>query len=726
MAEFINVKKGDRTKAVLLSEVDAAIADGWKPVGERRVTTETGERTVSTEEALRRLGSGEATGLVSKQIAEQEAIRHQQEIRQGDLSSRIQTLGESAASALTFGASDPALEGLSSELGYGAGDVAERQIVNPGYATAGTIIGTAVGAFAPGGVAKLLPGGLAANAARSVGARVLAQTGSKVAAGVAEGIADGALFGAGNTLSQLTLNDRPITAEAILAEIPMNALYGGALGGSMSLVGAGLGRVAQRMGEKRALREAASQVTESTADALKAARSDVTALVETNIRRITDDMISLGENLPKSAMKSTKALATEVKREARKIGSFDAEGMNNFLDKYNKLESAHSAHLTAAGFQPKALKELEALDLAAIANKHPEVAALNNASGPELAQFLESEMGLNASLVTSPTGEALAKTWAANKVLSGTAKAADPVTESIFKGAAGKAVGLAFRPAAAIGGILGTASRAAGAIGGKIGAGIESFIKTAGKARKGYVPAASAVLAKVRFDANLGEKPATKGSPKTGKPADELEKRRAELQSALANRALTEQRLRQQLSGLFVANPSVAEAALQKAMARLEYLNGTIPKAPMPGLFGPERYAPSATEVSKFSRIVAAAENPLVLLDELAAGRITPETVQTVKELYPEIFFEVQMGLLERIPEIREKVNYNGRIQLGILFGVPTDVVLQPQFIQKIQQNYLERDQAEQAQGNFSTPAQMGKPGGATEEPTSAQRLQAK
>ena len=44
------------------------------------------------------------------------------------------------------------------------------------------------------------------------------------------------------------------------------------------------------------------------------------------------------------------------------------------------------------------------------------------------------------------------------------------------------------------------------------------------------------------------------------------------------------------------------------------------------------------------------------------------------------------MGIVEQVDDIRANVDYKGRIQLGIMFGVPTDDVLQPQFIQRMQQ----------------------------------------
>ena len=149
----------------------------------------------------------------------------------------------------------------------------------------------------------------------------------------------------------------------------------------------------------------------------------------------------------------------------------------------------------------------------------------------------------------------------------------------------------------------------------------------------------------------------------------------------------------------------MADGLAQLALRRIQFLQGVLPRNPTGAAFGPDRWSASNTEIDKFSRILAAAENPLSLLDDMQSGRLTQEAVDTVKALYPEIYQSIQMEIIENIDEIRANVAYEGRLQLGILFQVPADAVLRPALIQGLQLNYASRDQErEEGGGQFSTP----------------------
>ena len=86
------------------------------------------------------------------------------------------------------------------------------------------------------------------------------------------------------------------------------------------------------------------------------------------------------------------------------------------------------------------------------------------------------------------------------------------------------------------------------------------------------------------------------------------------------------------------------------------------------------------------------------------------------------------MELVTNAEQIKQSVDYKGRLQLGILFGVPTDVVLQPAFVQVMQENYAlraqEQEQAASGGGNqYSTPGSNQKAIASTA--TTSQRLEA-
>ena len=137
--------------------------------------------------------------------------------------------------------------------------------------------------------------------------------------------------------------------------------------------------------------------------------------------------------------------------------------------------------------------------------------------------------------------------------------------------------------------------------------------------------------------------------------------------------------------------------------------------------------ATSDTDIDKFTRIAAAAEDPYSILDDLEAGRLTQEAVDTVKQLYPEIYHSIQMELVDKADEIKQRVGYKGRLQLGILFQAPTDVVLEPGFVKMMQENYAIRAQEQEQAGGggnqYSTPGNNQKAIASTA--TTSQRLEA-
>src|SRR5215471_8566760 len=138
----------------------------------------------------------------------------------------IRTLLEGGARAATFGGYDAVARGL----GFGEG-VAARREFQPALAILGEIPVYAASLGAAGAVSKIgraAVGAAGLEGATSVGGRVLA---GAVGAG-----AEGGVLGVQQTISNVSLSDHPLGAEAVLSELGSNMLYGAGFG-----VGAGAG-----------------------------------------------------------------------------------------------------------------------------------------------------------------------------------------------------------------------------------------------------------------------------------------------------------------------------------------------------------------------------------------------------------------------------------------------------------------------------------------------------
>lgn len=474
--------------------------------------------------------------------------------------------------------------------------------------------------------------------------------------------------------------------------------------------------------------------------------------------------------------------ARNVKKMAggKKFLDLDADGFNKFADEYTRLQKLQNDYAnmlrpgvggrsTTATVQPLNLSKLDQL-----ADANP---SFNNqkffdetGAVTEFGDFAEKQLGLKLDNLSDPTSEALARVWASNQAIKQVDNGLEKVTFAQAQrdiaqqryaqtqaNAGGRLDEIATakqikadvarefqmhkaqpRPAgvkevaekvepSGLFGLAGNKVRQMTELvtsgPQKIKSGVERFISFAGKKRmRGTVPAASTVLSRLRFDPDVGEK------PKKGNRKAEFKRVARELNDVATNPDKAKEKINKSLAEYNTLKPGLSDALMSKAMQRLMFLHGILPQSPNVSAFGPDRWQASQTEIDKFARIAAAAEDPYSILDELNSGKLTQEAVDTVKQLYPEIYHSIQMEIVERADEIKQSVDYKGRLQLGILFGVPTDTVLEPTFVRMMQENYAirtqEQEQAGGQENQYSTPGNNQKAVAATA--TTSQRLEAK
>jgi hypothetical protein len=141
----------------------------------------------------------------------------------------------------------------------------------------------------------------------------------------------------------------------------------------------------------------------------------------------------------------------------------------------------------------------------------------------------------------------------------------------------------------------------------------------------------------------------------------------------------TQERVREKLKALYAADPQMAQAQMKMAMNTVQFLASKLPKLPAVALL--KQPKPTQQQIDKFSRYVAAATDPQRIITEINSGRIVPETVETVKALYPNIFMGVKLDLLDRAHEIKDRLTAAKRVQLSILFEAPFDPTMDPNVI---------------------------------------------
>ena len=206
-----------------------------------------GVRNVAPEE----LGQAHASGWHNETMAE--AIHRKKEEKYGGVLGTIEAGVAGALRGPTFGGSDVA----ATKLGLVSPEtLADLKEVDPVASTIGEIVGTGGAALLGGaagagvklasGVASSIEGKIAGMIGKSALARLIA-TGAGTSA-------EGALYGAGQLLSEDALGDHDMTAEHILSTVGLSALLGGGVATGLHGAGAAIkaGVSAVRSGTEKA------------------------------------------------------------------------------------------------------------------------------------------------------------------------------------------------------------------------------------------------------------------------------------------------------------------------------------------------------------------------------------------------------------------------------------------------------------------------------------------
>lgn len=97
---------------------------------------------------------------------------------------------------------------------------------------------------------------------------------------------------------------------------------------------------------------------------------------------------------------------------------------------------------------------------------------------------------------------------------------------------------------------------------------------------------------------------------------------------------------------------------------------------------------PDPVKLYEFSRRVRAIEDPTTLLDDLKSGTISVAAVEAVKEVYPHLYADMQGRAVEWLGNMPELMTYESRVRIGLLFELPTDPTLRPEFATAMQALY--------------------------------------
>ena len=688
-------------------------ASGWDTREGELLTVQEGvtARAYDTEEAIGKLEKGAALSSAGEAEARRERAETRERRAYGD--EEVSAFGEAALGTLLPVVGDKIAEGISGLAGESEGAGAAKARQNELASTLGTVAGGVVGAV--GGVGL---GGVAAKAGTAAAKGV---TGGRIVKGAVSGAVEGAIFGGGQAISSALLHDKEVTAESVVAGMGGGAMFGGlfgAAGGAIASKAAKSAKAAKLAAKSDDL-IAFEQATFKQLDDLKAVRESIKletkGIKDVVTRKALNNANSIAQQ---SEAKIARFIGTKPAAYTSKLAKLGPAEAKSFFRAVKSYDEGMQLLGNAAGKDMTALKLFNNVDeLAAKAGVKIGPGVSDTAALAELTGVTDIG-GIVKDVTGSEMAESAVKMWAVSRALGGAGKVA--AKAPFMKGMAGKAMNWS-KPSQAMGSVLGRTTNAIGRAKETFTTGLTRALTNGSGLRKGYIPAATSVLGRVSFDADLGEKPKNTGSKQAT-----YQKRVSEIRAAAANPEKYQAKIRERVATLAHLHPESGEATVAQSQKVIDFLASKLKPAAAAFTFGADEGLPtSQADIEELAAYVQGAADPFSIIDDIGQDALDPRAAEAMRELYPQMFMEAQIKIATMPPEEKKLVSWSKQVQLSIFFGVPMHDILRPVAVAAVQEGYAMRAaEAEQNAKDYSTPGKVGNGVGITEPPTATQRLE--
>lgn len=148
--------------------------------------------------------------------------------------------------------------------------------------------------------------------------------------------------------------------------------------------------------------------------------------------------------------------------------------------------------------------------------------------------------------------------------------------------------------------------------------------------------------------------------------------------------------------------PATGAALSAVAMRAATFLDAKAPKnpntSPIPALARP--WKPSEMDVQRWDRYVRAVQDPRAVLADLRQGRVSQESVDALRAVYPKLLQDMQAKMMERVAGHKVQLSYRQRTGLSTLMGAPIGGAGNPQIAIQLQQAHAAAQQQEAQKGS--------------------------
>lgn len=671
------------------------------------------DATLRSDRTLRVEGEGEAF--------QRAAVERRTDPLKGPLGAAV-AVPFAVARGVSLGGSDVLLDAVGG--GEFAGDLRN---LHPELSIGAEIVGAVATGRLPS-PASLAQRAGAAVARTADGASTAVQLGRAAAGAATEGV----IMGAGSGVSELALSKDPVTVERMASVLSSHALFGAGVGAGAGVFAKaaerGLARARGALDEFAAARSApelAGDLSKLDAKGLRAAekaeleaieaarvgqRKDVADEIAAFRREVkeqkhflTTDGITLPQvegklsagELGRKAVKALRQLDNALDNPiglAKNPGkALDAlqrheDSLVKLLDRADELRSTFKAD--------KSLDRMKALDAIAPAleknralqAKLGELAAAPTSS--RLSQIADAKDALAAGGARQGIAEQMLGGTIFGKVseLAGAIPVLGPM---IGARAARFATDLVF----------GRMQNAAAEQAARVSKALGSFLDVAKKASPAAPVLASKVFSSVAFsepsDADVAIAPKKKGTTSlaAGYKArtDEIKQlTQYDATGRAVMRPAARAAMAKRLDPIRAIDPKLADQIETIRARGIEFIANHLPRRPdLGGIpIGPDRWQPNDLEMRRTARIIAAVEDPHGIVERLVDGSITPEDAQVMREVYPEMYLDIQQRILAELPTLRATLPYQKRLAFSIFSGLPVDAAMHPDILEVLQGQY--------------------------------------
>lgn len=232
----------------------------------------------------------------------------------------------------------------------------------------------------------------------------------------------------------------------------------------------------------------------------------------------------------------------------------------------------------------------------------------------------------------------------------------------------------------------------------KIGSSISNFLKGTGKVA---APASTKIILKSSLSLPNKEK----GDKKPKSKLEAFKQISKNLERIKQDPDILLNNVLKQTTRLQKVAPKTSLAVEDSMFKAVTFLENKLPKNPnATSLFSliKDKWQPSDSDMAKFERYLEVVEDPLAILDDLESGSISREGGEALRAVYPELFAEIQAKIMGEIAGGDLEITYPQRLQLGLVFDIPTDASLIPANIAGLQQNFIDEEESAQNEDGLS------------------------